>query len=82
MWYYVYVLKLKDGRHYVGRTKNLKDRMRRHSSGHSQFTKCHLPIILVWAASFSDLFMAIKFEKYLKSGSGRAFTKKRLVKTA
>ena len=30
MWYYVYILELKDGKHYVGCIVNVKERFARH----------------------------------------------------
>ena len=73
MWYYVYILELKDGRHYAGCTVNLKERYNRHSKGRVPATRSHLPLKLVWCCSFPDRYKAYKFELYLKSGSGRAF---------
>jgi putative endonuclease len=32
----------------------------------------------MWYCAFPDKYKALEFEKYLKSGSGRAFAKKRL----
>jgi putative endonuclease len=77
MWYYVYILELSDKRHYIGCTANLKERLRRHSLGYVNSTKLYLPIKRVWCCSFVDRYKAYQFEKYLKSGSGRAFAKKR-----
>lgn len=79
MWHYVYILTLNNGKHYVGCTSDLKERMKRHSEGRENFTKNHLPVKLVWSCSFQEKSKAFEFEKYLKSGSGRAFAKKRLV---
>lgn len=78
MSFYVYILELKWGKHYVGFTGNLQDRMRRHELGHVKYTSGHLPIRLVWYASFEEQYTAVQFEKYLKKGSGRAFAKKHL----
>ena len=71
MWYYVYILELNNGKHYVGCTVNLK-------KGYVPATKPHLPLKLVWCCSFPDRYKAYDFERYLKSGSGRAFTVKHL----
>lgn len=73
--YYVYILKHKNG-FYVGCTDDLKDRMKRHQSGQVQTTKNLLPIKLEMYFAIGDKYKAFEFEKYLKSGSGRAFTKK------
>jgi predicted GIY-YIG superfamily endonuclease len=42
-------------------------------------TKNIRPVSLLTYLAFTDKYKAIAFEKYLKSGSGRAFMKKRLV---
>lgn len=76
--YYVYSLKCKDG-FYVGCTSNLKERVKRHSDGYVPATKNRLPIALEFYIALSDKCKAFEFERYLKSGSGRAFIKKHLV---
>jgi predicted GIY-YIG superfamily endonuclease len=68
-----------DRRHYTGCTSNLKQRIDRHKKGHVPSTKSRLPIILISYFAFRDKYKAFAFEKYLKSGSGRAFANKRLV---
>jgi predicted GIY-YIG superfamily endonuclease len=73
--YYVYNLKCKDG-FYVGCTNNLKERIDRHTKGHVSATVERRPIELVNYFAFKDKYKAFKFEKYLKSGSGRAFMNK------
>jgi predicted GIY-YIG superfamily endonuclease len=76
--YYVYSLKCKDG-YYVGYTDNLKDRINRHQKGHVPATVNRLPVKLDFYLAVKDKYMALNFEKYLKSGSGRAFINKHLV---
>lgn len=79
--YYVYVLKSsKSGKLYYGYTDNLKRRIREHKEGKSRYTKGNLPVKLVFYSAFEDKKIAKDFELYLKSGSGKAFTYKRLVK--
>ena len=75
--YYVYSLKCKDG-YYVGCTNNLKDRIERHKKGYVLATANRLPIKLDFYVAIQDKYKAFKFEKYLKSGSGRAFINKHL----
>ena len=76
MNYFVYVLRCADGKLYTGCTENLEERMERHNKGHVPATANRLPIQLVSYTSFNDKYKAFEFEKYLKSGSGRAFIKK------
>ena len=76
--YYVYSLKCKDG-FYIGCTDNLEDRISRHEKGHVPATTNRLPIDLEFYVAISDKYKVFEFEKYLKSGSGRAFIKKHLM---
>jgi predicted GIY-YIG superfamily endonuclease len=73
---YVYILKCKNNKPYTGCTSNLKERMERHDCGYVPATKDLLPIELMYYFAFSDKYKAFEFEKYLKSGSGRAFASK------
>jgi putative endonuclease len=79
---YVYILVCSDGSdgsNYVGCTSDLKDQLGRHNSGQVSYTKTRLPVILSFYAAFPNKYKAFAFEKYLKSGCGRAFTKKHLL---
>lgn len=76
--YYVYSLKCNDG-YYVGCTDNLEDRLERHRKGQVSATADRLPIKLDSYFAIEDKYKAFEFEKYLKSGSGRAFLKKHLI---
>ena len=76
--FYVYSLKCRDG-YYVGCTDNLKERFNRHQKGSVNATKNRLPVELEFYFSIKDKYKAFEFEKYLKSGSGRAFVKKHLI---
>jgi len=78
MWH-VYLLKCKDGKVYTGFTSNLEERLKRHSKGEVNYTKTRLPVKLITYISFSDKYKAFEFEKYLKSGSGKAFSQKRFL---
>ena len=78
-WWYVYILECGNGKYYYGFTSNLKDRMRRHQEGLVHSTRNWQPVRLKWCAAFPDKYLALKFEKFLKSGSGRAFSKKRFL---
>ena len=77
---YVYILQsLKDTEHfYTGITEDLKARLAAHNSGSVTHTSKHLPWRIKTFIAFSDHVRASAFEKYLKSGSGRAFAKARL----
>ena len=77
--YYVYILKCFDNRLYVGCATDLKKRIELHQKGYVPATEKRLPIKLTNYFAFDNKIRAFEFEKYLKSGSGRAFTKKHLV---
>lgn len=75
---YVYVLQseVDPGRFYVGATTDLERRVQEHNSGKSIHTNKHRPSKLTVCIGFADRSKALRFERYLKSGSGRAFAKK------
>jgi len=77
--HYVYILKCNDGLSYTGCTENLKERFKRHVCGQVPATKPRLPVELTFYCAFKDKYKAFEFEKYLKSGSGRAFMQKRFI---
>lgn len=79
MNYFVYILQCADGDLYTGCTDNLDERLKRHNHGYVPATKDRLPAKLISYTAFIDKYKAFNFEKYLKSGSGRAFLKKRLI---
>ncbi len=53
-----------------------------HNSGKVKSTKVHLPWKLAWYGAFPTEKEARDFELYLKTGSGKAFAYKRLLKVA
>ncbi|MFA4818011.1 MAG: GIY-YIG nuclease family protein [Parcubacteria group bacterium] len=73
--HYVYILLCADNSSYTGCTSDLRERIERHNNRHVPATVGRLPVKLVAHVCFSDRYKAFKFEKYLKSGSGRAFMK-------
>lgn len=63
---------------YVGLTSDLEKRLATHNAGQSSHTAKFRPWKLVGYLAFADESKAAAFEKYLKTGSGRAFAEKRL----
>ncbi|MBA7633128.1 hypothetical protein ES703_40689 [subsurface metagenome] len=63
---------------YIGITDNLKRRLREHSAGESPHTNKFRPWKIVVAIKFENDPKACAFERYLKSGSGRAFAERHL----
>ena len=64
---------------YNRRTSDLKDRIKRYELGRVTATKNRLPVKIISYFAFSDKYKAFDFEKYLKSGSGGSFLRKRLI---
>jgi putative endonuclease len=62
----------------TGFTEQLRDCVQHHNNGSVPHTSKHRPWRLKTAIAFTDRERALEFERYLKSGSGRAFARKRL----
>jgi putative endonuclease len=76
---YVYILESFEGQHfYVGITEELSARLAKHNAGDVSHTAKYRPWRVKTYIAFSNEKQAFEFEKYLKSGSGRAFAKLRL----
>jgi predicted GIY-YIG superfamily endonuclease len=78
--YYVYLIESvpTPTRHYVGFSTDLRQRLIDHNEGKLPTTAPHRPWRVKTYLAFSSKKQALAFEKYLKSGSGHAFSKKRL----
>ena len=63
-------------RHYVGVTADVSARLVWHNDGRSHHTSKHRPWRLIASMEFTDDGVAARFERYLKTGSGRAFAKR------
>jgi putative endonuclease len=74
----VYVIRSRKdpGRHYVGLTSDLPARLASHNAGESPHTRTLIPWALVVSVQFASEDAALRFERFLKSGSGRAFAKR------
>jgi putative endonuclease len=75
---FVYILRsdTHPDRHYVGLTSDVAGRLHWHNTGPSGVTLHHRPWSLVVSLEFTDAKIAGRFERYLKTGSGRAFAKR------
>ena len=72
----VYLLICADKKTYVGCSQDFEARLERHQHGHVEFTKSRLPVTVILTIAFRDRYKAFEFERYLKSGSGREFTRR------
>ena len=77
MWY-VYFLELANGDIYLGSTNDLRVRFGCHQRGEVASTKRYLPASLKSYVAVPTEPHARQLERYFKSGSGKAFAKKRL----
>jgi predicted GIY-YIG superfamily endonuclease len=78
-FFYVYILEsATDRAFYVGITEDLRVRLKKHNAGEVSHTAKYCPWRIKTAFAFTDKKRAIDFERYLKSSSGRAFSKERL----
>jgi putative endonuclease len=75
---FVYILRSESDstHHYVGATDDVDRRLEWHNHGPCGWTVNHRPWAIVVSLEFSTEAEAVRFEKYLKSGSGRAFAKR------
>jgi putative endonuclease len=78
-FYYTYLLKSeKDGKFYVGYTKDLNVRFEQHQKGLVTSTKHRLPFKLIYFEACLSQKDAILREKYLKTYYGKMHIAKRL----
>ena len=77
---YVYLLQSIHYPHqrYIGIADDVEARLAKHNEGGSIHTTKYKPWNLVAYFAFEDVAKAMSFERYLKSGSGRAFANKHL----
>jgi predicted GIY-YIG superfamily endonuclease len=75
---FVYMLRSesKPDEPYVGCTSDVKNRLKWHNDGPDGYTRKYRPWRLVVSIEFGDEATAVRFERYLKSGSGGAFAKR------
>jgi predicted GIY-YIG superfamily endonuclease len=78
--YYVYMLNSRSDpqQHYIGFTADLRQRLHDHNDGKLPNTARYRPWALATYLAFSSKRQALAFESYLKTGSGYAFSRKRL----
>ena len=79
--HYVYLLRSKTHRDqtYVGYTHDLLKRLAEHNAGKSIHTNKFKPWDLMAYIALPEKHLAEELERYLKSGSGRAFAKRHLL---
>lgn len=77
--FYTYVLQSeKDNKLYIGWTDDLRSRLDKHNKGLTISTKLRRPFKLIYYEACINKQGAIKREKALKTGFGRAYLKRRI----
>jgi putative endonuclease len=75
--YTVYVLYSRlHGQTYVGQTNDLSARLARHNAGQVTSTRRYIPWEVIHTERFETRSAAVRRERWLKSGVGRAFIKR------
>ena len=79
--HYVYILRSINfpEQTYIGSTADPKERLISHNAGENKHTSKFRPWKIVWICGFLDKAKALAFEHYLKTASGIAFRRKRLL---
>jgi len=71
MSYHVYILKSeKHGKYYIGHTADIQDRLVRHNSGRSKYTRSGIPWKIIYTENFSTKNEAYRRELQIKSYKG------------
>jgi putative endonuclease len=72
---FVYILQSETdaAKHYVGLSNDPVRRLDEHNAGKSIHTNKYRPWKIIVSVGFAEAAKATAFERYMKSGSGRAF---------
>jgi putative endonuclease len=81
--FYAYILGSEQNpeRFYYGFSSDLKKRLKVHNQGGNISTRTGIPWTLAWYGGFESESAPSDFERYLKTASGKAFARKRLLRT-
>ena len=67
MKYYLYILENKDGRHYIGVSQDVINRLKEHNSGMVRSTKFYKPWQIIYREAYESRVDARKREVVLKT---------------
>ena len=77
---YVYILRSKKcNRFYVGSAEDVELRLRQHNRGENKSSKAYRPWVLARKEEYKDKALALKRERFLKSGAGRRVIRNLLI---
>ena len=81
---FVYIIRSVNDRQkrYIGITADVTARLNAHNAGQNRSTAPWKPWLIDVTIEFRTERMAVRFEKYLKSGAGHAFANRHLVDQA
>ncbi len=75
----IYILKYRDGNHYIGFTsKLLSERLKEHLNGSNRSTKFKGTFKLVYFEKYEQQSIALAREQFFKTGDGRKVLKNKL----
>ena len=77
---WVYVLRGRNGRNYVGITDRLQARIKEHNQGRTRADAGRAPFKLIYKEAHPDYDTARLRERFLKSGAGRQWLRETLTK--
>ena len=79
--FYVYIIvsQAKPDRLYIGFSTRPEERLEEHNAGKNPSTITSAPWLIANVISFRSKQKSLEFERYLKSGSGRAFIRRHLL---
>ncbi|MCK9466987.1 MAG: GIY-YIG nuclease family protein [Candidatus Absconditabacterales bacterium] len=63
---YVYILKMRNGRYYIGSSIDVDRRFDEHCRGLCKSTRNNRPLLLLYKKEFENYNLALKTELYLK----------------
>ncbi len=77
-FYYAYILvsETNENLHFSGVTRDLNARLSQHNRGKCPHTSKHRPWKIQTAIAFRSEAKARRFERYVKTGSGREFARR------
>lgn len=81
MPFYAYIIQSEiDGSLYKGHADDVESRLKAHNAGKTRSIKMKIPFKLIYSERFETRPEAIARERYFKSGAGRRWIKKNILK--
>lgn len=77
---YVYILINHRKKIYIGQTNNIERRMKEHNDTGTGYTSKYRPWTLIYSEKVDSRSIALQREKYYKSGTGRNWIRKNILR--